>query len=114
LRLAVLIKKNQRRKFIEWRRVREQRTTLPLNIECAWPRGEFLSRMREREKQKRIPFLKNEPEKLLKIKAKATWVAKNEPESEAEKLLKTRTRGKSKPETNRKTNLPDVVQNNRR
>jgi len=69
--------------------------------------------MREREKQKRIPFLKNEPEKVLKIKGKATWIAKNEPESEAEKLLKTRTRGKSKPETNRKTSLPDVVQNNR-
>jgi hypothetical protein len=54
------------------------------------------------QKTKRIPFFKNEPEKLLKTKGKATFVAKSEPENEAEKLLKTRSRGNNEPETNRK------------
>jgi len=47
--------------------------------------------------------LKNEPEKLLKTKVKATWVAKHEPENEAEKLLKTRNCGKNEPKANRRT-----------
>jgi len=57
------------------------------------------------EKQKRIPFFKNEPEKLLKTKGKATCIAKSKPKSEAEKLLKTRSCGKSEPKTNRKMEL---------
>jgi len=60
--------------------------------------GEFCQRIFGWKKQKRIPFFKNEPEKLLKTKGKATGVAKNEPENEAEKLLKTRSCGKNEPE----------------
>jgi len=62
-------------------------------------------------KNKRIPFLKNEPEKLLKTKGQATWIAKNEPENEPEKLLKTRSCGKNEPKTNRKMNRAVMFQN---
>jgi len=54
------------------------------------------------EKQKRIPFFKNEPEKLLKTKDLGKKTNRTEPENEAEKLLKTRGCGKSEPKTNRK------------
>ena len=64
----------------------------------------FLAGSGEKNK-KRILFLKNEPEKLLKTQGKATWIAKNEPENKAEKLLKTRSCGKNEPKTNRRTNL---------
>jgi hypothetical protein len=45
-------------------------------------------------------ILKNEPEKLLIIKKKTTYIAKNEPKNEAEKLLKTGSCGKNEPKTN--------------
>ena len=50
----------------------------------------------ERE-TKRIPFLKNEPEKLLILKRSGQKRTGNEPKIEAEKLLKTRSRGKNEP-----------------
>ena len=40
---------------------------------------------------KKISFLKNEPEKLLKIKDWCKKTNRNEPKNEAEKLLKTRS-----------------------
>jgi hypothetical protein len=49
------------------------------------------------KKQKRIPFLTNEPEKLLTIKDWRTKTNPNEPKNKAGKLLKTRTCGKNKP-----------------
>jgi hypothetical protein len=51
---------------------------------------------------KRIPFLKNEPEKLLKTKDRDPKTNRNEPKNEAEKLLKTLGCGKNEPKTNRK------------
>ena len=44
---------------------------------------------------KKDVILKNKPEKLLKTKGKATWIAKNKPENKAEKLLKARACGKN-------------------
>jgi hypothetical protein len=38
---------------------------------------------------KRIPFLKNEPEKLFKTQDRCQKTNRNEPKNEAEKLLKT-------------------------
>jgi hypothetical protein len=59
------------------------------------------------KKQKRIPFFKNEPEKLLKTQDRAPKTNRNEPKNEAEKLLKIRSCGKNEPE-----NEPtDVVEN---
>jgi hypothetical protein len=55
--------------------------------------------------KKRIPFFKNEPEKLLITNDRGQKTNRNEPENEAEKLLKIRTCGKNEPETKRKTNL---------
>jgi hypothetical protein len=49
------------------------------------------------EKQKRIPFLENEPEKLQKINNWRQKRTENEPKNEAEKLLKTRACGKNEP-----------------
>jgi hypothetical protein len=40
-------------------------------------------------------FLKNEPEKLLKIKIRPSKTNPNEPKNEPEKLLKTRSCGKN-------------------
>jgi len=60
----------------------------------------------EIKKQKRIPFLKNEPERLLKTKDRGQKANRTEPKNEAEKLLKTRSCGKNEPKTNRKTKLP--------
>ena len=56
------------------------------------------------EKQKRIPFLKNEPERLLKTKDRGQKANRTEPKNEAEKLLKTRSCGKKEPKPNRRTN----------
>jgi len=64
----------------------------------------FFQTVSASKKQKRIPFLKNEPEKLLKTKDRGQKTNRTEPENEAEKLLKTRSCGKSEPKTNRKTN----------
>jgi len=61
------------------------------------------------EKQKRIPFLKNEPERLLIPKQNGQKANRTEPESEAEKLLETRSDGKNEPETNRKTNRAKFI-----
>jgi hypothetical protein len=49
------------------------------------------------EKQKRIPFFENEPEKLMKIKDRRQKRTENEPKNEAEKLLKTGACGKNEP-----------------
>jgi hypothetical protein len=58
-------------------------------------------------KQKRIPFLRNEPERLLKTKDRLPKTNRNELKNEAEKLLKIRSCGKNEPE-----NEPtDVVEN---
>jgi len=67
--------------------------------------GEFSQRIFGWKKQKRIPFFKNEPERLLKTKNRGEKANRTEPENEAEKLLKTRTCGKNEPETNRRTGL---------
>jgi hypothetical protein len=48
------------------------------------------------KKQKRIPFLKNKPEKLLITKNRAPKTNRNKPKNKAEKLLKTRSCGKNK------------------
>jgi len=56
---------------------------------------------------KRIPFFKNEPEKLLKTQDRLPKTNRNEPKNEAEKLLKTLSCGK-----NEAKNEPnDVVEN---
>jgi hypothetical protein len=62
-----------------------------------------------REKQKRIPFFENEPERLLKTKDRRQKRTENEPKNEAEKLLKTRTCGKNEPK-----NEPGHVVENKR
>jgi hypothetical protein len=76
---------------------------------CGAKTGHF-SLVLEAKKQKRIPFLKNEPENILKIKDWRTKTNPNEPKNEAEKLLKTRTCGKNKP----KNEAGHVVENKRR
>jgi hypothetical protein len=60
--------------------------------------------------KKRIPFLKNEPEKLLKIKDWRTKTNPNEPKNEAGKLLKTCRCGKNEP----KNEAGHVVENTAR
>ncbi|HET9177543.1 MAG TPA: hypothetical protein VFQ24_04210 [Terriglobia bacterium] len=62
---------------------------------------------------KKDVILKNKPEKLLKTKANVPKTKRNKPENKAEKLLKTRSCGKNKPETNRKTKLPISLKTNR-
>jgi len=61
----------------------------------------------ENQKQKRIPFLKNEPEKLLKTQDWGQKTNRNEPENEVEKLLKIRSCGKNEPESE----ATDLVEN---
>jgi hypothetical protein len=48
------------------------------------------------EKNKRIPFLKNKAEKLLKTKGRGLKTNRNKPKNKAEKLLKVRSCGKNK------------------
>jgi len=67
-----------------------------------WTNRRFFGVFLEIKKQKRIPFLKNEPEKLLKTKDRTPKANRSEPESEPEKLLKTRACGKNEPKTNRR------------
>jgi hypothetical protein len=59
--------------------------------------------------KKRIPFLKNEPEKLLIIKDRPPKTNPNEPKNEAGKLLKTGSCGKNEPK-----NEPGHVVENKR
>jgi hypothetical protein len=51
----------------------------------------------EGKNKKRIPFLKNEPGKLLITNDWAPKTNRNEPENEAGKLLKIRSCGKNEP-----------------
>src|SRR5690242_1840696 len=101
LRPAVPIRK--RIEFAtSWPRVREQQKP---GVNSRWLRSQesFLSGFSDEKtkmkKQKRIPFFKNEPEKLLKTKGRASKANRTEPENEAEKLLKTHTCGKNEPES---------------
>ena len=60
--------------------------------------------------------LKNEPEKLLKIKRNGQKTNRNEPENEVQKSLKTNGRRKNEPETNRnepKNEATDLIENKR-
>ena len=59
--------------------------------------------------KKRIPFLKNKAEKLLKIQDRLPKTNRNKPENKAEKLLKMRSCGKNKA----KNKATDVVDNKR-
>src|SRR5690348_11546439 len=84
-------------------RVCQQQTATCSVAGASGRKVDFRSGFLESQKQKRIPFLKNEPEKLLKTKDRGPKTNRNEPESEAEKLLKTRSCGKNEPKTNRRT-----------
>src|SRR5690349_15970723 len=66
-------------------RVCQQQTATCSVAGASGRKVDFRSGFLESQKQKRIPFLRNEPE------------------SEAEKLLKTRSCGKNEPKTNRRT-----------
>jgi hypothetical protein len=66
---------------------------------CGARTGHF-SLVLKAKKQKRIPFLKNEPEKLLKTQDRPRKTNPNEPKNEAGKLLKICSCGKNEPKTN--------------